>query len=235
MPPPIQVEVQTPWQEQGTKWAASKKAIKIPAVPQLSDSNPMTNPHKIRASCEEVMEIGIHKVITGNLHPIIIITWTDSEERRVATKALLIKCCTDKGLISQDLFNTLGHPTSMGDTRTFATAASTFSMNKILQINGAMHPCLSSNQTFAIELMVVPQGCSAEQLWCIIGQDTIQALNLDTNVQDNTISWREDKFQWFIKITGLRRGFSNRRPTSSNNWNPNPKKLQSMKSSSPKH
>ncbi len=50
--------------------------------------------------------------------------------------------------------------------------------------------CLSSNQTFAIKLIVVPRECSTDfNYGVIIGQDTIWALNLDTSMWDNMILW----------------------------------------------
>ena len=69
----------------------------------------------------------------------MIITLLDDNQHRIAAKALLDNCCIDKGLISCDLVNSLGHPTFAGDTRIFTTAAGTFLTNEILQINVAMH------------------------------------------------------------------------------------------------
>ena len=63
-----------------------------------------------------------------------------------------------------------------------------------LHINGAMLPCLSSNRTFTIELMVVPQECSTDfDYGVIMGKDTMQYLDLDTSIQDNMISWGEEQ------------------------------------------
>lgn len=77
------------------------------------------------------MDIGTCNT-TGNLHLVTIITLPDDKKHRVAAKALLDQCCTDKGQISWDLINTLEHPTSAGDTRSFTTAAGTFLTNEFL-------------------------------------------------------------------------------------------------------
>jgi hypothetical protein len=61
-----------------------------------------------------------------NLHPITIITVLDSNQKRVACKALLDQCCTDRGLISWDIANMLNLPTTTSDSKVFATANSTF-------------------------------------------------------------------------------------------------------------
>ncbi len=69
----------------------------------------------------------------------MIITLLDDNQHRIVAKALLDKCCMDKGLISWDLVNALGHPTFAGDARIFTTTAGTFLTNEILQISVAMH------------------------------------------------------------------------------------------------
>ena len=61
------------------------------------------------------MEIGVRDNAKLSLHPITIITLLDSKQRRVAAKALLDQCCTDKGLISWYLADTLGLVASTGD------------------------------------------------------------------------------------------------------------------------
>ncbi len=130
-----------------------------------------------------------------NLHSITIITLPDDKQHRVAAKTLIDQCCMDKGLISWNLVDALGHPTSAGDAIIFTITAGTFSTNEILQINEAMLPCLSSNWTFTIELMVVPKESLADLNYgVILGQDTMQALDLDTSVLDNMISWGELQF-----------------------------------------
>ena len=69
-----------------------------------------------------------------------------------------------------------------------------FLTNEYLQINVTMLPCLSWNQTFAIKLMVVPWECSTDFNYGVIfGQDTRWALDLDTSIQDNMISWGEEQ------------------------------------------
>jgi hypothetical protein len=115
----------------------------------------------------------------------------DSKQCRVAAKALLNQCCTDKGLILWGLANTLDLVASTGDKRTFTTMAGTFSTKKILRLTEAMPPCLSTNRTFTLELMIVPRECSADLV--ILGQNTMRELNLDTSVRDNTISWGEEQ------------------------------------------
>ena len=53
-----------------------------------------------------------------------------------------------------------------------------------------MLPCLSANQSFSIELMIIPKQCCVEMNYVIIvGQESMQLLDLDTSVQDNVISW----------------------------------------------
>ena len=54
--------------------------------------------------------------------------------------------------------------------------------------------CLSSNQTFAIKLIVVPRECLTDfNYGVIIGQDTMRAIDLDTSIQENMISWGEEQ------------------------------------------
>ena len=50
----------------------------------------------------------------ANLHPITVITLPDKNQRRVACKVLLDQCCTDKGLISQELVEMLDLPMTKG-------------------------------------------------------------------------------------------------------------------------
>jgi hypothetical protein len=104
------------------------------------------------ASWRELMEI-VGKAHVQNLHPITIITLLGSNQKRVACKALLDQCCTDRGLISWDMANMLNHPTTTSESKVFATVNGTFSSNATLKLENAMLPCLSTNRTFTIELM----------------------------------------------------------------------------------
>jgi hypothetical protein len=47
----------------------------------------------------------------------------------------------------------LSLPTTKGNLRTFTTAAGTVSTDRVLKIEKAMLPCLSTNRTFTIETM----------------------------------------------------------------------------------
>ena len=78
------------------------------------------------ASCGELMEI-VDKSHSQNLHPITIITLLDSNQKRVACKALLDQCCTDRGMISWDMANMLNLLTTTSNSKVFATANGTFS------------------------------------------------------------------------------------------------------------
>ena len=69
----------------------------------------------------------------ANLHPITVITLPDKHQKRVACKVLLDQCCTDKGLISQELVEMLDLPTTKGTPRIFTTAAGTVSADRILK------------------------------------------------------------------------------------------------------
>ncbi len=123
-----------------------------------------------------------------NLHPITVITLPDKNQKRVACKVPLDQCCTDKGLISQELVEMLDLPTTKGTPRIFTTAAGTVSADRILKIDNAMLPCLSTNRTFTAELMVIPSQKSSNYE-VILGEESMRALDLDTSVRDNTISW----------------------------------------------
>jgi hypothetical protein len=68
----------------------------------------------------------------------------------------LDQCCTDTGLISWELAKMLQLPTTNG-----VMAARTFTADKVLQIKDTMLPCLSTNCTFSINLMVIPEKCIA--------------------------------------------------------------------------
>ena len=108
------------------------------------------------ASHSELMEIiAKSNTKTQHLHPITIITLLDSNEKRVACKALLNQCCTDKGLISWVMEKMLNLPTKTSAPKIFATANGTFSSNKALKLENAMLPCLSTNRSFTIKLLVI--------------------------------------------------------------------------------
>ena len=64
-----------------------------------SDCEPDDESYCSRTSHGELMEIGTENG-DQSLHPITIITILDHSKKRVACKALLDQCCTDKGLIS---------------------------------------------------------------------------------------------------------------------------------------
>ena len=142
----------------------------------------------------ELMEIATNANKNLGLHPITILTLFNKNQERVACKALLDQCCTDTGLITWDLAETLSLPMTEGNPKTFVTAAGTFTTKDILKVSDAMLPCLSRNRTFMIELMVVPKECSTENNYgAIIGQESMRLLDLDMSVRDNTISWGDER------------------------------------------
>jgi hypothetical protein len=64
------------------------------------------------------------------------------------------------------------------------------SSNEALKLENAMLPCLSTNRSFTIELMIIPKECCENMNYgIIIGQESMRLLDLDTSVRDNTISW----------------------------------------------
>lgn len=176
-----------------------------------------------RVSRGELMEIAMDVKSSRGLHPITILTLLDKDKQRIASKTLLDQCCTDTGLISFELAKMLGLPTTDGNPRTFVTAAGMFTANKVLQIKDAMLPCLSTNRTFSIDLMVIPEKCSAEMNYgAIIGQESMRLLDLDTSVRDNTISWGEKSIPmvsrdyWTAERIQQQKGRLNKQPSIAN-------------------
>ena len=153
-----------------------------------SDDESACSSHASRGELMEIVTKSDAK--SQHLHPITIITLLDNDQKRVACKALLDQCCTDKGLISWDMAKMLDLPTTTGPPKIFATANGTFSSNEALKLDNAMLPCLSTNRSFTIELMVIPKECCVDMNYgIIIGQESMRLLDLDTSVRDNTISW----------------------------------------------
>lgn len=127
-----------------------------------------------------------------SLHPITILTLLDKNQQRVACTTLLDQCCTDNGIISWKLAKMLDLPTYNSVPKTFITAAGTFITDKIVKLTNAMLPCLSTSETFTIELMIIPKECSNDMSYgAIIGQDSMRTLDIDTSVRHNTISWQD--------------------------------------------
>ncbi|KAL3787430.1 hypothetical protein HJC23_001827 [Cyclotella cryptica] len=139
-------------------------------------------------SCGELMKI-VAKADNWNLHPITIITLLNNRQKRVACKTLLDQCCTDKGLIFLDMTEMLSLPMVPSNPKVFAMANGTFSSTEAPKLEGAMLPCLSTNRTFTIELMVIPKECCVVMNYgVIIGQESMRLLDLDTSICD-AISW----------------------------------------------
>jgi hypothetical protein len=129
-----------------------------------------------------------------SLHPITILTLLDKNKQRVACTTLLDQCCTDNGIISWKLAEMLDIPTHNSTPKTFITAAGTFTTDKTIKLTNAMLPCLSTNKNFTLELMIIPQECSSDiNYGAIIGQDSMHALDIDTSVCHNTISWHDNE------------------------------------------
>jgi hypothetical protein len=101
------------------------------------------------------MESAMHDAKKSSLHPVTILTMLDKDQQIVACKALLDQCCTDKGLISWDLVQTLCHPMSMSDAWAFMATSGIFTMDKVLHMSCAMLLCLLMNHTFTTKLMVM--------------------------------------------------------------------------------
>jgi hypothetical protein len=125
---------------------------------------------------------------SANLHPITVITLLDKNQKRVTCKVLLDQCCTDKGLILQELVKMFDFLTTKGNPCTFTTAAGTVTADRILKIENAMLPCLLTNHTFIAKLIVIPSQKSSNY-GVILGEESMCTLDLDTSVRGNTISW----------------------------------------------
>jgi hypothetical protein len=127
-----------------------------------------------------------------NLHPITILTLLDKNQKRIACTTLLDQCCTDNGIISWELTKMLNLPTHSGTPKTFITAAGTFTTDKTVKLTNAMLPCLSTSKAFTLELMIVPEESSSKMNYgAIIRQDSMRALDIDTSIRHNTISWHD--------------------------------------------
>jgi hypothetical protein len=71
------------------------------------------------------------------------------------------------------------------------TAAGIFKAGDLITVPNCMLPTLSNNQTFEIELMVVPKEHTMKY-GVILGQDGMRtSLDLDTSIQENAITWGE--------------------------------------------
>ena len=119
--------------------------------------------------------MSVNIIPSQNLHPITIMTLPDKNNKKIACKVLLDQCCIDKGLILLDLANMLDVPTSQGSPQTFLMAAGSFTADPVLKVENAMLPCLLTNRTFTIKLMVVPTKVESNHS-IILGQDLISIL-----------------------------------------------------------
>jgi hypothetical protein len=142
----------------------------------------------------ELMNIISKTSSKTNLHPITILTIPDKNQHRVACTTLMDQCCTDNGIISWELAKMLDIPTHNTTPKTFITAAGTFMTDKTVKLTNAMLPCLSTNETLTLELMIIPKEYSNDLHYgAIIGQDSMRKLDIDTSVRHNTISWHDNK------------------------------------------
>jgi len=79
-----------------------------------------------------------------SLHPITDITLPEKDQKRIASKVLINQCCTDQGLISQNLASMLGLLT------TKATLAPSPPKLCILKVENARLPYLSTNRPLSL-------------------------------------------------------------------------------------
>ncbi len=78
--------------------------------------------------------------------------------------------------------------------KTFIPAAGTFTTDKTVKLTNVMLPCLSTCVTFTLELMIIPKECSSDMNYgAIIGQDSMNKLDINTSVRHNTISWHDNE------------------------------------------
>lgn len=119
-------------------------------------------------------------------------TFPKKDNGRIACRALFDQCCMSEGLIRYNLANSLGLSRVVSQSKSFSTAAGTFTTNHIIQINDVMPPCLSQNFPFTIALMVIQQNCSCEMTYRVImGEESMQKLDVDTSILEGTISLGE--------------------------------------------
>ena len=98
----------------------------------------------------------------------------------------------------------LNLPTTTSASKIFATAIGTFSSNEALKLENDMLPCLSTNQSFTIELMVIPKECCIGMSYgVIIGQESMRLLDLDASFHDNISPGATAKQTWSLETTGL--------------------------------
>ena len=94
------------------------------------------------------------------------------------------------GLIIRKQLIALGlstHPLEANEPATFKTVPGTFTFKRQVTIERSIVPCLSTLRTFMVILNVVPEGIPMIY-GVIFWQDSMRKLDLDTRIQDSTIS-----------------------------------------------
>lgn len=123
-----------------------------------------------------------------SLHPITMTTLPDKDQKQAECKVLFHQCCSGKGLISLKLVNMLNLSTKKGKSHAIVTAAVTFTTDQILKVENTMLPYLSTHCIFTAELLLIPTHAERDY-GVIFDQESMQKLDLDTSIQDSTISW----------------------------------------------
>jgi hypothetical protein len=108
-----------------------------------------------------------------------------------ATTCLIDQCCTGSGMITRDFARILEIESTPTTPREFSTANGMLTTTTEVRIEGAKLPGLSIRREFKLTLQIVPDAVSLNY-GIVLGLDTMKQINLNTSVQNETISWSNE-------------------------------------------
>lgn len=176
----------------------TNSALVVPFESNVDESTQDT-----RSSCSKVMDI-IMQDNQKTASPYHHQHSTRHKTAEVIMQRLLDQFCSS---------NDIGLPLIQERCKELHNCSENIHNKQIWHLTNAMFPFLSMNQTFSIELMVMPKKFSSDPNYgVIIGEESMRLLNLDTSVQDNMILGVKNKSQWSLMTTGQQNASSSTNP-----------------------
>ena len=125
-----------------------------------------------------------------NKHPVTVALTRDVNGRPSVLRTLIDACCTGRGLISEKTVKSLGlKMTKKSHGGTYTSVGGKFKSLGYVRIPALILPVLSQDQSFSVELEVVPDNNMSYSI--IMGQQTMHDLQIDTKISSYEIIWND--------------------------------------------
>jgi len=133
--------------------------------------------------------------VKAKLKPVTVVALRTSKKKFLGATALVDQCFTENALISESLADALGYektPIKNGETSRYNTLAGVVETKFEIKVDKIFLPALSRSRHFKTTIQIIPKELGVQEHGMFIGQDLMKAIDLDTSMRTDTLTWGSD-------------------------------------------